>query len=437
MTDVIVIFLIGILGIIEILIMAVGVFCLEIQQSKLRRLFFIGSVFLSGIIEVICNFWESNLMMIICIIMTPLSLFIGLKNKKRRIIAVYLCSLTYVALPYFCIDMIVANRWGYDYVENNYSIYAVIRSLTTIVLVTSIIIFLRKDKTYEDKMKKLPVRFLAIQGVCAICGGIMQETYVLALSLFEKGRERVTVSIALVIVILVFYSLGMIIAYIFGLKEQYREENRKKDEYLRMSKEYIQLVKENAKETRKIRHDMSNHINVINEYLCREQYQKAKEYVATFQEHMNQKISKVSVVGNETVDAVITSYMNQEEVEDIKWNVCGKIPVQMYVTDFELCTLFSNLLSNGVEACKKVEKSKRFINIDIKRTEEQLVIEVENSVAEIVPIETLGKITPKADKKNHGLGIKNILEVVEKSKGQILFENDEQAFRTRIVLDLQ
>ena len=126
-----------------------------------------------------------------------------------------------------------------------------------------------------------------------------------------------------------------------------------------------------------------------------------------------------------------------EEVEDIKWNVCGKIPVQMYVTDFELCTLFSNLLSNGVEACKKVEKSKRFINIDIKRTEEQLVIEVENSVAEIVPIETLGKITTKADKKNHGLGIKNILEVVEKSKGQILFENDEQAFRTRIVLDLQ
>ena len=82
-------------------------------------------------------------------------------------------------------------------------------------------------------------------------------------------------------------------------------------------------------------------------------------------------------------------------------------------------------------------KELRIINIDIKRTEEQLVIEVENSVAEIVPIETLGKITTKADKKNHGLGIKNILEVVEKSKGQILFENDEQAFRTRIVLDLQ
>lgn len=437
MTDVIVSFIMGILSVVEIYVMAVGVFCLQVHRNKGRQMLSIGLILLSGLMEIACYYYYVDEIIFMGIIITPLALLAGLEGRKIRIIAVYLCSLTYIALPYFCIDIICANWRGYSYVENENNTYSIVRSLLSILVVIGLAVFFRRDKKYAEYMRKFPVRFLAIEAVCAICGGLLQETYVMATTLFEGERRRAVVSVAFVIVIVTFYALGIIIAYIIGLKERYMEENRQKDEYLRMSKEYIRLVRQNSKETRKIRHDMNSHMNVMNEYLSRGHYTKAKEYVEVFQKHMNQKISKVSAVGNETVDAVITSYMNQEDVEHISWEVCGKFPSSMDITDFDLCTIFSNLLSNSVEACKKVEKEKRFIHVDIKRTDEMLVIEVENSVAEIVPIETLGKITTKADKKNHGLGIKNILEVVEKIKGQILFENDEQAFRTRIVLDLQ
>lgn len=62
------------------------------------------------------------------------------------------------------------------------------------------------------------------------------------------------------------------------------------------------------------------------------------------------------------------------------------MPDKMEISDFDLCTLFSNLLSNGVEACGKVEEERRGIWLNIRRTEEHLVVEVKNTIDKPVEI---------------------------------------------------
>lgn len=45
-------------------------------------------------------------------------------------------------------------------------------------------------------------------------------------------------------------------------------------------------------------------------------------------------------------------------------------------------------------------------------------------------------LTTKADKKNHGIGLRNVRETVEKNQGKFLWEYKENEFKVEIALPL-
>lgn len=45
-----------------------------------------------------------------------------------------------------------------------------------------------------------------------------------------------------------------------------------------------------------------------------------------FQNYLKENITTSSALGSEIVDAVITTYMNQEEVRYMVWEICGQFP---------------------------------------------------------------------------------------------------------------
>ena len=111
----------------------------------------------------------------------------------------------------------------------------------------------------------------------------------------------------------------------------------------------------------------------------------------------------------------------------------GTLSESIFITDFDLCTMFSNLLSNAVEACAKVQGRNRQIRLEIRDMQDILIIELENSVDEPVDIPVIGEMTTKKDKENHGYGVRNIQETVRKYGGKMEFENREgNCFRIRL-----
>lgn len=111
----------------------------------------------------------------------------------------------------------------------------------------------------------------------------------------------------------------------------------------------------------------------------------------------------------------------------------GMLPAELPMGDFDLCTIFSNLLSNSIEACMQVEEGIRYIRLSIRRLGEKLVIEVENSCKQTVEISKLGDVTSKKDKENHGYGIQNIRDAVYKYHGELIFKSVESKFVAQIV----
>ena len=99
-----------------------------------------------------------------------------------------------------------------------------------------------------------------------------------------------------------------------------------------------------------------------------------------------------------------------------------------------MCTIFSNLLANSVEACEKLPSEQRYIGLEIRQLSNHLVIEITNPVSESIDLDKLGNITMKEDTKNHGYGIANVRSAVAKYHGELLFEKQEGVFLACIIL---
>ena len=102
----------------------------------------------------------------------------------------------------------------------------------------------------------------------------------------------------------------------------------------------------------------------------------------------------------------------------------------------EITALFGNLLSNGEEAAERSEE--RLIELSILDQPEQhtIMIVMENSCPE--PPEPDGQegfFSQKADRLNHGFGLKSIRRIVKKYGGSVkmYFDKERKQFHTVIL----
>ena len=104
----------------------------------------------------------------------------------------------------------------------------------------------------------------------------------------------------------------------------------------------------------------------------------------------------------------------KNKYSDVKINWKGDIPINLCLSSMDLCTIFSNLISNAFEAACQADKKE--VDVSIKVIETKLLIVVSNYTKEKPDIID-GKIKSSKKEKNHGYGIKNIKKCVENNEG--------------------
>lgn len=420
-----------VLGTVEIVVMMKGIFCISFTRDKGRLLAGILMFMVRCGIKVL----ESNNIYILTIdVLIGMILYlIWIEGGLLRKIAVYFCSTIYTGLPYFCINLIY--MWMSDEtmvsMEENI-MYRIIRSIITILLIVVLSVILRKIK-YREIIENLPTGYFVIGSICGMAGSFVSYFMGDVIEVYGETALTSVVEGAFSVVIITFYMIGIGMAVINRLKSRYQVESSLKDEYLRTTREYVRTVRHNARETRKLRHDMRNHITALDYYLKGKEYQKAEEYLSHLKTHMEQSLKRTVSLNHEIVDAIITEMQQQSEEDGIRWEVEGVIPSEIKISDFALCTIFSNILSNSVEACRKLPQKKRYIHLEIRRLDDNLVIELVNPVKEPVEIEKLGTVTSKMDKENHRFGIENVKNMVERNHGEITFKNLGERFKVTII----
>lgn len=191
---------------------------------------------------------------------------------------------------------------------------------------------------------------------------------------------------------------------------------------------YKQL--ENAySEMRKLKHDVSNQVTIINDLITRNEKDSASEVIQNLSERLDE-INYICYTGEPIIDSIIN--IKLKSAHDIGIKVSKNIAVNKFSLDcFELCRALGNALDNSIEACQRYEKDEKYIHMSMQQIEDKIAIEISNS-SDVVDPKNLQ--TKKKNKSAHNIGMSSIKTSVKKLGGYISYDFKDNIFYLKIVV---
>ena len=228
----------------------------------------------------------------------------------------------------------------------------------------------------------------------------------------------------------VFVQLGLLIAMILS-RDEHKEKEALNAKYLEEQVAHYDYLKNREQETRKFRHDMKKHMLVLRNLYDTGKIEQFEEYFNTISQRITDFGNQISV-GNDIADAIINQYAQEAAEDGIKLNVEGHFPANCYIASVDICTIFSNLLSNAIRAEKDANGNE--VQLIIRNLDNEIFVEVRNDY--ITELKRTGErfISTKQDRANHGLGLQNVQECVEKNNGMMHITTNNQIFDLKLNL---
>ena len=139
--------------------------------------------------------------------------------------------------------------------------------------------------------------------------------------------------------------------------------------------------------------------------------------------------------GNSVLDTLIAGKMMNCRANNIKITCVadGDILDFMHVAD--ICTVFGNALDNAIESVSLIDDpEKRLIHLSITQKRNFVLIQINNYCEGTITMKNGYPVTTKADKGNHGFGLKSIRYTVEKYHGTLTFDLKDNWFELKMLI---
>lgn len=218
----------------------------------------------------------------------------------------------------------------------------------------------------------------------------------------------------------IFYVILLFVVF-YVAKQTYKI--MKESEQLRYLKEkqdtdykYYQLASDKYNEISKIRHDTKNQLQTIKYLIAGGEKIKADSMVTELDNYLD-STKTVQYCDNAVINAVLTLKLN-DKCSNIDTKILVKDTESIPLSEYEICSLFSNLFDNAIESCEKIEdESKRFIEIKSAEKSGFFILKVSNTYVKMPEKKKNGKYETSKKEKGHGYGMTIIDEIVKKYNG--------------------
>lgn len=261
-----------------------------------------------------------------------------------------------------------------------------------------------------------------------ILGISLMLSYVTLYICMENPDSYVLPSIFSTIAILIILCISLYDKFLSLLTEN--ANYKIQSEMERMEQEYAAHIEENLKDLHSIRHDIKNHLIIIDGYAAQQNFNKIHEYI----DRIAENFSAPALI--ETSSPTISAILNEKQQLAKRHKINCEIKTDfshINIDDFTLTTILANLFDNAITAASKCPDG--WIKADMKQAESYLEIMIDNNHMENIQ-EKDGFFTSTKTDKNffHGIGIKNVRKVVDALNGQIDISYSETTFHVNILI---
>lgn len=191
----------------------------------------------------------------------------------------------------------------------------------------------------------------------------------------------------------------------------------------------LNLIKQNEEKISALRHDMRHHLTELKILAEKGDSGSMQNYISNMEQYIQNPCEIISS-GNTDIDSLLNYILKGAEeklkVADIK----VQIPPDMS-NHFDINIVLGNLLENAVEAADKTEE--KIIRGSIVLKKGVLQIRIENSYNGVLIKDKHGFHTTKRDKKSHGIGLRNVYNILKKYNG-IIDISEGDLFRVYVVM---
>lgn len=315
-------------------------------------------------------------------------------------------------------------------IDNIYYVQGGLLVLLDKVLLFLIVLIIRKAVgDYEIGIMKdsewLKFIFFPIYTICTIVGMI----FVLGAP-NPENRD-------IVFFVIAFGLVGMNIVVFYLISDIMKREKMIYDDHIfrlqmKNQTEMYYSISENLERQRKKTHEYRNQLVCIDSLLRRNKLKELKEYINQIGNVLEIETDSIST-NHVIVDAILNTKYSEMMEKNIVFVFRINDLSKLIVSDEDIVVILSNLLNNAIEACEKCS-TRKIIKMKFVIEKNTTIISVRNTYENVLVKQDGMFLTTKNEGDDHGIGISNIANVIEKYGGSYVIKPDEGEFYFSIII---
>ena len=210
-----------------------------------------------------------------------------------------------------------------------------------------------------------------------------------------------------------------------------RERADQQETLLAIQHTQYQQLSRHIEEVREARHDLRQHLNLIEHYLQSGKTEDLNTYIEQYRMTLPPDTAR-TWCENYAVNTIISYYGEEARKASVDFSVRIQLPPSLPLGEPQLCSIFGNLLENALDACRECTDSAPFIRICAQEDAGHIVIAVDNTCCH-PPIEENGRFrSTKHD--GFGTGTASIRSIAERYQGLVDFRYEDGIFYASVML---
>lgn len=194
-----------------------------------------------------------------------------------------------------------------------------------------------------------------------------------------------------------------------------------------------ETISKQVQNQRKLSHEYKNQLICIQSLCATEEYGQLKKYLQQINGEILHNLDYI-----DTGHTFINAVLNAKYEEAIRKNILVVCKINdlsgLTMNSSDLVILLSNLLNNAIEACEKCN-TERNIKIKCIYENDELILSIKNTYnGKLNEIGENLYTTKEQDRENHGIGLKNVIQIIEKNDGYYAVEHTDTEFWISVII---